>query len=216
MESTLEIVKDDRNTETLSEIISVKRIERPRKRKKVTDPTLLASSVDERRMQIIEQLFANAKLNMQKLRTEQQAPVVKRESTAPKVKIENGRLVIDREEMLEACINDQKFTGTREVIQDSGNKATQWKKPHGDRWSAEETEQFFTALQLFGTDFGLISKFMKHRSRSQVKSKFKKESRINPTAIDFAICNKISLSKQAYEEFVQSLQPTSLPTDSEI
>jgi transcription factor TFIIIB component B'' len=206
MEPSLELTPDERSAETLSEIISVKRLDKPRKRTKVTEPTLLALSVDERRLQIIEQLFANAKENMQRLRTEQQAPVTKRESTAPKVKIENGRLVIDREEMLEACINDQKFTGTREVVQDSGNKATQWKKPHGDRWSGEETEQFFIALQLFGTDFGLIAKFMKRRARSQIKSKFKKESRLNPSAIDFAICNKISISKQAYEEFVQSLQ----------
>mmetsp|Transcript_18481 Transcript_18481/g.33295 ORF Transcript_18481/g.33295 Transcript_18481/m.33295 type:complete len:209 (-) Transcript_18481:2378-3004(-) len=206
MEPSLEIVKDDRADETLSQIISAKRFEKPRKRRKVTEPALLASSVDERKLQIIEQLFANAKENMQKLRSEQQAPVMKRESTAPKVKIENGRLVIDREEMFEACINDAKFTGTREIVQDSGNKATQWKKPHGDRWSPEETEQFFTALQLFGTDFGLIAKFMKRRARSQIKSKFKKESRLNPSAIDFAICNKISISKQAYAEFVQSLQ----------
>ena len=61
------------------------------------------------------------------------------------------------------------------------------------------------ALQLFGTDFGMISKFMKKRTREQIKSKYKKESRLNPAKIDYATCNRIPLSRAAYEKFLSYL-----------
>ena len=39
-----------------------------------------------------------------------------------------------------------------------------------DRWSAEDTKKFYLALQLMGTDFGLIETlFEGKRTRNQIK-----------------------------------------------
>ena len=57
-----------------------------------------------------------------------------------------------------------------------------------------------------GTDFELISNFMKNRNRNQIKSKYKKESRINPIRIDHAIWNRIPLSKEAYEFYIKEFE----------
>jgi Transcription initiation factor TFIIIB, Bdp1 subunit len=62
------------------------------------------------------------------------------------------------------------------------------------------------ALQLFGTDFELISNFMKNRNRNQIKSKYKKESKLNSIRIDHAIWNRIPLSKDAYEDYIKAFK----------
>jgi len=42
-----------------------------------------------------------------------------------------------------------------------------------DRWSKQDTEKFFMALQLMGTDFGLIETlFEGKRTRNQIKVSF--------------------------------------------
>ena len=38
-----------------------------------------------------------------------------------------------------------------------------------EKWRAEETDKFFMALQVFGTDFSMIEKLFADRSREQIK-----------------------------------------------
>eukprot|EP01105_Mastigella_eilhardi_P006620 TRINITY_DN1815_c0_g1_i4.p1 TRINITY_DN1815_c0_g1~~TRINITY_DN1815_c0_g1_i4.p1 ORF type:complete len:314 (+),score=107.28 TRINITY_DN1815_c0_g1_i4:893-1834(+) len=60
-------------------------------------------------------------------------------------------------------------------------------------WTKEETTAFYNALRMVGTDFTLLSKMMKKRTRAQIKSKFKKEEKEHPLLIDFALKNRIAL-----------------------
>lgn len=38
-----------------------------------------------------------------------------------------------------------------------------------EKWRPEETDKFFMALQVFGTDFSMIEKLFADRSREQIK-----------------------------------------------
>ena len=113
--------------------------------------------------------------------------------------------------MINACVQ-QKFNVENLVkIQETGLRSRTAKKKHNERWHEEETQLFYTvminkALQLFGTDFELISNFMKNRNRNQIKSKFKKESKLNPIRIDHAIWNPIPLSKEVIQEYIHSFK----------
>lgn len=129
----------------------------------------------------------------------------------PQVKIENGKVVIDREGMVEACAQETSHEGY-EKVQEKGLRTFQSKRKYSERWSHEETEMFYTvfftqALQIFGTDFEMIANFMKNRSRNQIKSKYKKESRNNAARMDYALWNRIPLTKEAYEEYIKTLKP---------
>ena len=47
------------------------------------------------------------------------------------------------------------------------------KRQPAEKWKAEETERFYDALQVFGTDFSMIERvFTGLRSREQIKVRF--------------------------------------------
>lgn len=52
---------------------------------------------------------------------------------------------------------------------------------------------------------------MKNRNRNQIKSKFKKESKVNPVRIDQAIWNRIPLSKEAYHDYIEAFREKNEP-----
>ncbi|KAI9166816.1 transcription factor tfiiib component [Paramyrothecium foliicola] len=54
-------------------------------------------------------------------------------------------------------------------------------------WTDEETELFYYGLQMFGTDFEIISKMFAGKQRRHVKLKYNREERHNPTRIDAAV-----------------------------
>jgi transcription factor TFIIIB component B'' len=53
----------------------------------------------------------------------------------------------------------------------------------GKQWSAEATEDFYSALQMFGTDFGMIATMFPGTPRASIKGKFTREERDNPERI---------------------------------
>ena len=69
---------------------------------------------------------------------------------------------------------------------DGDNK---WKrrKEKSEKWHPEETEKFYKALQIFGTDFSIISKLLPGRTRKQIKNKFNKEEHENSDKIDLIL-----------------------------
>lgn len=54
-------------------------------------------------------------------------------------------------------------------------------------WTDEETELFYRALRMFGTDFEIISKMFPHKQRRHIKLKFNREERHCPRRIDAAL-----------------------------
>ncbi|KAF2262085.1 hypothetical protein CC78DRAFT_570053 [Lojkania enalia] len=68
----------------------------------------------------------------------------------------------------------------------------------GKRWDAEATEFFYDALQMFGTDFQMISTMFPGSTRKSIKLKFNREERDNPVRIKEALGKKRNLNWDEY------------------
>ena len=80
------------------------------------------------------------------------------------------------------------------------------KRQQSEKWKPEETDKFFMALQIFGTDFSLIENiFEGKRTREQIKNKFRKEEKKNKAHIDVILSNKAGKTLKDFEEKYGSL-----------
>jgi uncharacterized protein (DUF2132 family) len=61
---------------------------------------------------------------------------------------------------------------------------------HSEKWTEEETTRFYRALELFGTDFTLITKLFPNRNRNQIKNKFLKEEKVSKEKVDDVFSKK--------------------------
>ncbi|KXT16114.1 hypothetical protein AC579_5096 [Pseudocercospora musae] len=77
-----------------------------------------------------------------------------------------------------------------------------WKS---DPWSEEETDRFYDALRMFGTDFLVISKMFPPKTRRMIKSKFTREEKLDPDRVTAALLGKqtvpMDLNHYARETF---------------
>ena len=58
---------------------------------------------------------------------------------------------------------------------------------HTKKWSKDETNLFYKALELFGLDFSFLEIILKPRKRIEIKRKYLKEKKDNPDKIEKAI-----------------------------
>ncbi|KAL5858255.1 hypothetical protein ACOSQ3_005713 [Xanthoceras sorbifolium] len=74
------------------------------------------------------------------------------------------------------------------------------------RWSKQDTEVFYEAIQKFGTDLSTIQQlFFPERSRHQVKLKYKKEEREHPLRLTEALTNRAK-DHSHFEKAIEQLQ----------
>ena len=66
---------------------------------------------------------------------------------------------------------------------------------HTKKWSQEETNLFYKALELFGLDFSFLEIILKPRKRIEIKRKYLKEKRDNPKEIEKAIYARKNVEK---------------------
>jgi transcription factor TFIIIB component B'' len=59
--------------------------------------------------------------------------------------------------------------------------------PNREKWGDETTDKFYECLSRYGTDFMIISNMFPGKSRRQIRAKFVKEERENPTKIKEAL-----------------------------
>ncbi|KAM0683554.1 hypothetical protein MDAP_001124 [Mitosporidium daphniae] len=113
-------------------------------------------------------------------------------SSAPRVTIIDGKLVVDEESLVldRPSILDEHRERVEETSKWTTSASFRKAIPR-NRWSSEDTHQFYQALQVFGTDFEMLSKSLKSRTRSQVKNKFKREERENPARISAALMRRL-------------------------
>ncbi|KIM31531.1 hypothetical protein M408DRAFT_261209 [Serendipita vermifera MAFF 305830] len=112
---------------------------------------------------------------------------------APKVRYDaNGNLVLDETELQfdrqAEADEEQAARGPMEVIVETDrgkftNHASYSRKPRVDRWTKDETEQFYLGLRMFHTGFELIARTLPNRNRTMVRNKFKAEDRKNPEKV---------------------------------
>jgi hypothetical protein len=136
---------------------------------------------------------------------------------APKIIIKDGKVQIDNSSILNQEIEPPRL----EIVLEKKKITTSnsFKNiNHSEKWTEEETKKFYRAIELFGTDFSLITKLFPNRNRNQIKNKFLKEEKVSKKKIDsiFKQNNPENLKKiykKAYNYLMPSVQK---PGDIEI
>ncbi|KAK3716848.1 hypothetical protein LTR37_006198 [Vermiconidia calcicola] len=59
-----------------------------------------------------------------------------------------------------------------------------------EAWNENLTDRFYSALQMFGTDFQIICKMFPPKTRKQIKAKFTREERLDPARVNAALMGK--------------------------
>eukprot|EP00302_Diacronema_sp_CCMP2436_P021421 CAMPEP_0179961160 /NCGR_PEP_ID=MMETSP0983-20121128/29532_1 /TAXON_ID=483367 /ORGANISM="non described non described, Strain CCMP 2436" /LENGTH=354 /DNA_ID=CAMNT_0021873571 /DNA_START=6 /DNA_END=1071 /DNA_ORIENTATION=- len=130
---------------------------------------------------------------------------------APQVRIIDGRIVID-EESLEVTAGrlDNRLEEPSLVIEGNSSVTygTYMNKTPSEKWQPEETETFFRALGQYGTDFSLIERILPHRTRRQIKLKFKREERENPRRVTESLTHRGPANTAELQMLVAGAEPT--------
>ena len=134
--------------------------------------------------------------------TADEAEVNEEVDAGPQVEVVNGQIVVAQSSLLP---NPETRTSTELIDKEFGDAvedetssqlgAIQARydsyvtnpRQRPQRWGVNETKSFYRALRQCGTDFQMMQMFMVGRSRAQLKSKFKMESRRNPRLVDMAL-----------------------------
>ncbi|XP_026784628.3 transcription factor TFIIIB component B'' homolog isoform X2 [Pangasianodon hypophthalmus] len=130
---------------------------------------------------------------------------------APRVKVaEDGSLIIDEESL---TVQVQRMKGPnpveeRDPIFERGSTTTYSsfrKGTYTKPWSNRETDMFFLAISMVGTDFSMIGQLFPHRARIEIKNKFKKEERANSWRIDKAFKEKRRLDLDFFNKLLEQI-----------
>lgn len=74
-------------------------------------------------------------------------------------------------------------------------------KMKSDPWSDEETDRFYEALRMFGTDFFIISKMFPPKTRRQIKLKFIREERLDPDRVNRVLAGEaVAMNLESFAE----------------
>ncbi|KAM3937496.1 transcription factor TFIIIB component B'' homolog isoform 2-T2 [Leptodactylus fuscus] len=114
---------------------------------------------------------------------------------APRVKVaEDGSIILDEESLtVEVSRTKAPIVEGNDPIFERGSTTTYSsfrRNTYSKPWSDQETDMFFLAISMVGTDFSMIGQLFPHRERIEIKNKFKKEERVNGWRIDKAFREK--------------------------
>ncbi|KAA0719840.1 Transcription factor TFIIIB component B'' -like protein [Triplophysa tibetana] len=129
----------------------------------------------------------------------------------PRVKVaEDGSLIIDEESLTVQVsrMNGPNPAEDRDPIFERGSTTTysSFKKgTYTKPWSNGETDMFYLAISMVGTDFSMIGQLFPHRARVEIKNKFKKEERINSWRIDKAFKEKTRLDLDFFKTLMEQI-----------
>ncbi|KAK1368077.1 Transcription factor TFIIIB component B [Heracleum sosnowskyi] len=117
-----------------------------------------------------------------------QTPVTNQSTTQPSTRYYEDDDMIASEQ-------DQEFNDEHEnvTVQDNGtyfNYQSHMKKTPRGKWTKQDTELFYQALQQFGTDLTMITQLFPGRTRNQIKLKYKREERDHPMRLHDALTTR--------------------------
>ncbi|XP_039614410.1 transcription factor TFIIIB component B'' homolog isoform X2 [Polypterus senegalus] len=130
----------------------------------------------------------------------------------PRVKVaEDGSIIIDEESL---TVEVQRTKGPNVVeekdpIFERGSMTTYSsfrKSSYTKPWSNKETDMFFLAISMVGTDFSMIGQLFPHRARTEIKNKFKKEERANSWRIDKAFREKKPFDIEFFSQLLEKVR----------
>ncbi|KAI4882882.1 hypothetical protein NFI96_013099 [Prochilodus magdalenae] len=130
---------------------------------------------------------------------------------APRVKVaEDGSLIIDEESLTVEVlrVKGPNPAEDRDPIFERGSTTTYSsfrKGTYTKPWSNRETDMFFLAISMVGTDFSMIGQLFPHRARIEIKNKFKKEERANSWRIDKAFKERRRLDLDFFNKLLDKI-----------
>ena len=101
---------------------------------------------------------------------------------------------VEEENDLTVRLNRTTWVNARR--RDPTDRVPTWKSK-SDPWTNEETEKFYSALKMFGTDFFIISKMFVGKTRKMIKLKFVREERLDPNRINDTLLGKSTTSSSS-------------------
>lgn len=126
-------------------------------------------------------------------------------AVAPQVRVVGGEIVVDEDSSLLQPIEEDHLDFPMDIVNDTGRHLTSHafvKSSGSNRWNAEDTRKFYDALSMCGTDFSLIAVLFPHKTREQIKGKFRVEERSNPKKVETFLKKKVPFDT-AWMEKVQ-------------
>ncbi|KAJ1674965.1 hypothetical protein EV182_002207 [Spiromyces aspiralis] len=122
----------------------------------------------------------------------------KTDNLAAQVRVVDGKVVLDIESVMVSRMDMATTTeGEPRTLIDESNvvryvNSMTYVKMKGTRrrWTKEETDQFYQSLRKWGSDFEMIAKDCPGRTRSDVKTKFKREEKHHPDLVTDAILRR--------------------------
>ena len=118
-----------------------------------------------------------------------------------KIVIKNGRMIMEKPDvgLISKKYDEEHNKHIIETIfVNEDEKLTSLsflKKEKTKKWTEEETNNFYKALELFGLDFSFLSIVLSPRRREEIKRKYLKEKRKNPGEIERAIYSRKNVTK---------------------
>jgi len=113
---------------------------------------------------------------------------------------ESGNLVLNQSS-LSRDLGEEGVEDTGVVQESVSQYASAYRKGSACKWSPSETDMFYQALALYGTDLFLVQTFFRNKSAAQIKVKFAKELKKNPDYVEGVLTKqRQKLTKDTFEQ----------------
>lgn len=116
---------------------------------------------------------------------------------------ESGNIVLNQSSLSQNLTNmdDPLEEGAGGVQEAVSQYTSAYKKTPACRWTDHETQMFYEALSLYGTDLFLVQTFFRNKSAGQIKTKYSKELKKHPDKVQEALTTKArKLTKDTFEK----------------
>lgn len=114
---------------------------------------------------------------------------------------ECGNIVLKQSSLSTSLDEDRPRTTQGPIQECSVSEYEQaYRRTPPTKWSDAETDDFYEALKLYGTDLFLVQTFFRNKSAAQVKSKYSKELKKHPERVHMALTSQSQkLTKDTFE-----------------
>lgn len=116
---------------------------------------------------------------------------------------ESGNIVLNQSSLTRNVVTENPLEEDREsnVHEAVSQYEGAYKKTPRCVWTQSETDIFYEALSLYGSDLFLVQTFFRNKSAGQIKTKYNKEMKKNPKLVEEALILKSKrLTKETFEK----------------
>ncbi|KAF5097297.1 hypothetical protein D0Z00_002438 [Geotrichum galactomycetum] len=114
------------------------------------------------------------------------------------IQVNSESIFVDRHRQAQLELGDSREVEEETSFSKIVNNASYSKHKIAERWDKKETEKFYSALSMWGTDFTMLAQLFPGRSRRELRNKFKLEERKNRVKVDLAIERRLPTSVEDY------------------